>query len=193
MARESGHRPPRQAESSGADGSASGLLIAVGRIGKPHGVHGELKLYPFFPEAVSGLSGNCVSIADEHGSSPPLSLVLESARGSGGPMLVKFAGVNSPEAARHLVNMMIKTPRSTMPDLPGGGHYYEEVIGLPVFRPDGEKLGILADFFEAGERDVWVVKNDSGQELLLPCIPDVVKQVDMENGRIVAEPMEEME
>ena len=174
-------------------GGSRPSLIAVGRLGKTHGVNGEIRLYPFFPRAIASLSGSEVySVPEKHNSSPsPLHLV--STRGSGDWVLLKFEGIDSPEEAQNLSNTMLKAKRSSLPPLPKGQYYFEEIIGLPVFDTAGNKLGVLTDFFEAGERDVWEIKDENGAETLVPCIKEVVKEVDIAKGVIIIEPMESVE
>ena len=49
----------------------------------------------------------------------------------------------------------------------------------------GEKLGILDDIFNSGSSDIYVVKNELGKQYLLPYIDEVIKDIDLENGKII--------
>jgi len=49
------------------------------------------------------------------------------------------------------------------------------------------------DIFPAGDRDVWTIRTPDGGEIMIPNIPETVKEVDLERGAIVVKPMEEME
>lgn len=104
---------------------------------------------------------------------------------------MKLEGIDSPEEARLICPATALAPLKLMPPLPEGKYYYEQIVGLPVVNLEGEPLGRLAGFFSAGEKDVWQIKTADGGELLLPCIPETLKKVDLSKGEIVMEPMEE--
>ncbi len=169
------------------------IKIAVGKLHRPHGIHGELKFQPYFDsEAIEPLVGTSIVLLDEN-NQRQFELSLTSIRPAGKRMAVKFEGVDTPESAKDYTNMIAHTNRSSLPELPEGQYYYEEIIGLPVFDTRGARLGALEDFFSAGEKDVWSIRADNGEEILTPCIPEVIKDVDLNGGRIVVELMEEAE
>jgi len=166
------------------------MLIAIGRLGKPHGIRGEMKLRPFFGlDLAESLAGGKL-FAEPLPGGEPLGLVLVSARGAGQNQVVAFAGIGSPDEAGVLANRTLLLPREAMPDLPDGQFYHEEIVGLPVFDPDGKPLGRLTGFFSAGAADVWVITGDSGEEIMTPCLPETLLGVDLKKGRIVMKPME---
>ncbi|VAX22226.1 16S rRNA processing protein RimM [hydrothermal vent metagenome] len=165
--------------------------IAVGRFLKPHGVHGEIKFLAFFEDAVLDLLGEPLTIQPEHGE--PFTMAIDSLRG-GNSSIAKLNGIETPEDVKKITPALVLAPKHLMPKLPDGEYYYEDIIGLPVFDYDsGEKIGVLQDFFSAGEKDVWEIKKEDGGELLVPYIAEIVKEVDIEGKRIVISPMEEVE
>jgi len=167
------------------------LQIAIGRITGSHGVRGEAKCVPFFGEgALRDFVGTEVAIEAEDGSDR-VARTLENVRPGGKVSIVKFSGVETPEDVRSYARHTIMVPREKMPDLPEGRYYYEEIVGAPVFDPGGKKLGVLADFFSAGEKDVWVVARPDGGELLIPCVPETLISVDLCERKIVIKPMDE--
>ena len=52
------------------------------------------------------------------------------------------------------------------------------------------KIGVIADVFNTGANDIYDVKRDGKKNLLLPVIDDVVKEIDIENGRVTVHVME---
>mgnify|MGYP000930137367 FL=1 len=58
------------------------------------------------------------------------------------------------------------------------------MIGLEVVDDNGNALGKLAEILETGANDVYIVRDESGKEILLPNIPPVILNVDME-ARVV--------
>lgn len=71
------------------------------------------------------------------------------------------------------------------PALPEGVYLYSQIIGLEAKDPDGTVLGKVVDIIRTGSNDVYVVDDDKGQELLVPAIKDVVRQIDLEKRLIV--------
>ena len=63
-------------------------------------------------------------------------------------------------------------------------YYIADLIGLEVYTEDGEYLGKVDDIFNTGSNDIYVVKDDLGKQKLLPGIDEVIKKVDLDNGRI---------
>lgn len=166
-----------------------GLKIAVGKVLRPHGVKGEVKFVPFFDDIPEILEGTAVELAAE-GVVEPIIATPVNFRGSGRALIVKFSGFDDPETVRFLINRVALVERRLMPDLPEGNYYYEEIIGLPVFGEDGVKIGTLKDFFPAGEKDVWEIDTGGGGEILLPCLPETLVNVDLQRGTITVRLME---
>jgi 16S rRNA processing protein RimM len=74
--------------------------------------------------------------------------------------------------------------------LPKGEFYWHQVIGLAVIDATTQTpLGVVADILETGANDVYIVKTPGGQEVLIPAIKDVVKDIDPTLGRVLVEPL----
>ncbi|MQS33883.1 16S rRNA processing protein RimM, partial [Escherichia coli] len=67
-------------------------------------------------------------------------------------------------------------------------YYYSDIIGCTVFDDQETPIGRVINIFETGANDVWVIKGS--KEYLIPYIADVVKEVDVENKKIIITPME---
>lgn len=165
------------------------MKIAVGRFLRPHGLKGEIKFVPFFDGVPEIIKNTPVELTAAGGSAPVIATPVNF-RGSEHALIVKFSGYDNPEDVRSLTNRVALVERRRMPDLPEGHYYYEEIIGLPVFGEDGEKIGSLRDFFPAGDKDVWEIETVSGGEILIPCLPETVLNVDLQGGTIAVRLME---
>jgi 16S rRNA processing protein RimM len=165
------------------------MKIAIGRVLRPHGLKGEIKFAPFFDDIPELVKNTPLELAAPGGSSLIIATPVNF-RGSEQSLIVKFSGYDNPEIARSLTNRVALIERRRMPDLPEGHYYYEEIIGLPVFGEDGEKIGSLRDFYPAGDKDVWEIETVSGGEILIPCLPETVLNVDLQGGVITIRPME---
>jgi 16S rRNA processing protein RimM len=104
-------------------------------------------------------------------------------RYAGGAPYLQFAGYDSPEKAKALNGWFLKLPEEETVPLPEGAYYWFELIGMEVVTEDGAVLGVLADIYETGSNDVYVVKR-GGEELDLPATRDVIRLVDRKAKRM---------
>jgi 16S rRNA processing protein RimM len=151
-------------------------LVTIGRLGRPHGVRGELQL-----------DGSALSPADlaalrtftwqaKDGASR--SLILESARPNNQRIIVHFAGVTNRDQAAMLVNGALLAEQSALPDPGPGVAYTFQLIGLEVRDTGGRVLGALEDIVKTGAHPIYVVKGE--REWLIPAAPEVLLGVDLE-------------
>lgn len=164
------------------------MLITIGRIIKPFGVKGEMKVESMtdFPERFKKL-GRVYLVSP---SGTELVCDVRSVRydGAGVPYLL-FQGYASPEKAKELNGWFIKVPQEEAVSLPEGRYYHFELIGMDVFAESGEKLGTIVDIFETGSNDVYVMKRGK-KEIYIPATKDVVKQIDRTQKRMVIHVMD---
>lgn len=100
-------------------------------------------------------------------------------------VIIKFKNVNTVEEAESLRNSYIVVDREIFGELPEGVYYIADLIGLDVFTESNEYLGKVDDIFSTGSNDVYVVKDELGKQKLLPGIDEVIKQIDLESGKII--------
>jgi len=151
------------------------MLITIGKVLKPWGVKGEMKVAPQtdFPERFKKLDRVVlVSPAGKETSG-----TVTAVRFMNNELLVTFSGYDSPEKAKALNGWFIKISQEEAIPLPEGSYYWFELIGMEVFSETGEKLGTITDIFETGSNDVYVIKRDR-KEFYIPATREVIKQVD---------------
>ncbi|HSN94200.1 MAG TPA: ribosome maturation factor RimM [Anaerolineaceae bacterium] len=167
---------PSTEKKAGPEKSSGPAFLLIGNLGKTHGVHGEmdLQIYTDFPERLK--HGKKVYLGQD--KKP---IVLDTVRPANKVLLVSFEGYNSPEEARLLTNLEVFVKTAEIPPLPDGSYYHHELIGLRVFEGD-IFLGEITEILETGANDVLVVKQTDAPELLLPDIPDVVLDVNLDEG-----------
>ena len=110
---------------------------------------------------------------------------IEEVKYHKGMVLMKLKGVNTPEEAELLRNYYLKVKREDEPELEEGTYYIVDLIGLDVYSDDGKLLGKLDDIFNTGSNDIYVVKDELGKQILLPAISDVVKDINLEEKKII--------
>lgn len=155
--------------------------LAIGQVVRAHGVRGEISVAVLtdFPERFA--ETGWVYLGNEFEAT---AYRLEKHRWHKKNVLLTLAGITDRTQAEQLRGQFVQIPIEDATPLPEGSYYLFELIGLQVVTTTGEHLGIVATIIETGANDVFLVKNDDNQELLLPVIPDVLKSVDLEQGQI---------
>ena len=72
-----------------------------------------------------------------------------------------------------------------MPPPPDGSYYHFQVIDMDVVSEDGEPMGKVAEILTTGSNDVYVVRDPSSKDVLVPAIADVVLSVDPDQNRMI--------
>jgi 16S rRNA processing protein RimM len=166
------------ADTKNAAGSPDGepVYLVVGFLRRAHGVRGEIimDLHTDFPERLR--KGRKLFVGEDHKP-----VTLAGARPYARGMLVKFKGIETPEAAGELRNQWVYVRAADVPSLPEGKLYQHELFGFRVVDENGEALGELVEIIETGANDVYVVRDANGGEILLPAIPSVVLELDPEH------------
>jgi 16S rRNA processing protein RimM len=111
---------------------------------------------------------------------------IESARWQKGMVYLRLSGIEDREAAAELRGRLLAIAESELEPLPEGQYYRFQLIGLTVISTGGEELGRVTEVLSTGANDVYVVSGDRG-ELLLPATDEVVREIDLQSGRMLIE------
>lgn len=156
-------------------GSPNGepFYLSVGFLRRPHGLKGEIimDLHTDFPERMK--KGREIFVGENY---KPMTLTNVRPHQSG--LLVKFKDIETPEDAGLYRNRWVYVQAKDVP-LPDGQHYKHELLGLKVVDENDSPLGELSEILETGANDVYIVRDDSGREILLPNIPSVILELDV--------------
>jgi 16S rRNA processing protein RimM len=167
------------------------VRVIVGRIGRPHGVRGEVVIgvrtdEPDLRFAVGATLGFGPTPDDD----PPGGATLRVAakRWHSGQLLIAFAGVTDRTAAAGLTGRWLSVDSSQLPASPGPDEFRDhELIGLSVRTSAGEAVGVVTDVLHYGQ-DLLVVRPADGQERLVPFVKAIVPEVDVAVGTIIIDP-----
>jgi 16S rRNA processing protein RimM len=153
--------------------------LAVARVRRAFGVKGEtlLEVLTDFPRQL--FEAQTFYIGDEH-----LPYHVASLRRHGQDMLLQLKELSDRDAAELLRGNVLFTRTDDLPPLPKGVYYLHQIEGLEVFTEEGEDLGRVEEILKTGANDVYVVQGAKG-EVLLPAIPQVIREVKLEDGRII--------
>jgi 16S rRNA processing protein RimM len=158
-------------------------LVVIGRLGRPHGVGGEIRAHPTGPTLASLAAGDRVEVIPPDGASPREVEIVEI-RPTSGSLLMRFAGAETREAASALTGSTIGVPFERRAGLTEPDEFYvTELIGCTVVI-DSEGLGEVVDVYEGTANDALVVRPSDGDDVLVPFTRDAVENLDLTARRI---------
>ncbi|RMF51113.1 MAG: ribosome maturation factor RimM [Anaerolineae bacterium] len=156
------------------------VFVALGRLGRPHGLRGEMRMSVWSDEPETRLkAGNRVYLGEAHRP-----LVIRSTRWHQGLLLIAFEGHPARTSVETFRNQLVYLPVDALPPLDEGEAYYYQIIGMQVITDDGQPLGVVEEILETGANDVFVVRSPEGREILLPDITEVILAVDVETRQV---------
>ncbi|MHA6251318.1 ribosome maturation factor RimM [Oceanobacillus sp. CAU 1775] len=162
-------------------------MFNIGKIVNTHGIRGEVKVKRITDFEERFNVGETVYIESDGKHLP---LVISAHRVHKGFDLLYFEGYNNINDVEKYKGSYLKIREDQLTDLDENEFYYYEIIGCEVFTSSGEKLGKVKEILAPGANDVWVVERKGMKDALIPYIDQVVKDININDKRIVIEPME---
>ena len=154
--------------------------LTIGKVLKPRGLKGELKIELYASDSARFSHLKRLKIDGiEYG--------IDRSSTEGAIGYVSLEGIDTVEKAEALRGKLITANRNDLPKLPDGKYYIVDMIGLDVV-VSGEVVGEVCDVLQYGSADVYVVKNGANS-FSFPAISGLVKQVDLDLGKIVLDDM----
>ena len=165
--------------------------VRVARIGKPHGIRGEVtaELFTDSPDT-RFVKGNIFTVRSGTSSSELFSeLTIEQARWNKNIMLLKFAEFSDRNTAESLRNSELYAAPEVS-DVDDDSWYVDDLIGLSVHEDDFENpaLGEVSGLITGDAQDLLEIRLNDGREVLLPFVDEIVPEIDEERGAIVITP-----
>ena len=165
---------------TGSPSNGEPVYLAIGLLRRPHGVRGEimLEIQTDYPEQFN--PGATFFVGKEH---IPLTIASERKHNKG--LLLSFEGINDRDEIGHFRNHHVYANIADLPPLPEGKFYDHQLLGLEVIdKETKEILGELKEIIKTGANDVYLVKSESGREILLPAIPEVILDVELADRKM---------
>ena len=154
-------------------------LLQVGVITQPHGVRGEVKVFPTTDDPVRFKKLKKV-ILDT--GKEKLDLEVEHVKFFKQFVIVKFKEFDNINDIERYKRCPLLVTRENAVSLEEDEYFVADMIGMKVITEDGTEFGTLSDVMETGANDVYVISKEGADDILLPAIKDCVKQVDIEGG-----------
>lgn len=152
-------------------------FLETGRIVSTQGLRGEVRVQPWCdtPDFLLQFDGFYFHEGKDYRT-------VTSARAYKGIVILQFEGINRVEDAMELLRQVLYIDRD-MVTLPEGSYFEQDLLGLSVVdAQDGHVYGRLTSVMQTGANDVYAITSEAGKEVLIPAIPDVVREVDIEGG-----------
>lgn len=158
------------------------MLVVVGRIGKPHGIRGELTVEVRTDDPDLRFAPGSVLATDPARVGP---LTVAAARWHSGRLLLRVDGVADRTAAEGLrgVVVSVDVPDDDVPEDPEE-FYDHQLRGLTAVAVDGSEIGVVDDVVHLPAQDLLSVKRPGGREVLVPFVAEFVPDIDVSAGRI---------
>ncbi|MBI5183452.1 MAG: 16S rRNA processing protein RimM [Nitrospinae bacterium] len=166
-----------------------GCLIPIGKILRPQGKKGEVRIIPYLNNLDQYKRVKEVFIIGEDCREVRYRVI--GIRYQGRYIIIHLNGFNSIDKAETITGREIDVPKEWLDPLPEGHYYYSDIEGLDVYDEGGQYYGKITDIFSTGEgsNDVYIVK-DKEREIFIPAIHDVIKDIDIEKKKIIIHLME---
>ena len=140
--------------------------LVIGKVVKPHGIKGEVKLKPYAADA-GNIPHYDEMLLRKPDSGEGLLCSVSRCRLTGKMAILKFDGVDTCNDAESLVGHEVLVGRDALPSLAEDEFYWHELEGLKVVTEDGRELGTVSSLLATGPYDVLVVTG-RGHEYLIP-------------------------
>jgi 16S rRNA processing protein RimM len=160
-------------------------LVVVGRVSRPHGVQGEIRVRPYTESVDTFQKYDRLYFKLQGRAARPVEVT--GIRPDKADVLLRIRGLETRDEARKLSGAEVLVKREWLPDLEEGEYYWTDLIGLPVFDTRGQCLGTIRNMYSGGGADLMVLDVD-GREVWMPFNEEVVTEVDLTVGRLILDP-----
>ncbi|MFF5422802.1 MULTISPECIES: ribosome maturation factor RimM [unclassified Streptomyces] len=162
------------------------MQLVVARIGRAHGIKGEVTVEVRTDEPELRLGPGAVLLTDPASTGP---LTIESGRVHSGRLLLRFEGVHDRTAAEALRNTLLiaEVDPTELPE-EEDEYYDHQLIDLDVVLADGTEVGVITEISHLPSQDLFIVERPDGTELMIPFVSEIVSEIDLEDQRAVITP-----
>lgn len=163
------------------------MELVVGRIGRAHGVRGDVLVEVRTDEPDERFAAGSVLATDPADAGP---LTVADARWHSGKLVVRFADVDDRNAAEQLRGLRLVVDSDDLPPSEDPDEFHDyQLVGLAAVGVDGSDLGSVVDVVHSAAGEILVLAYQ-GAERLVPFVREMVPTVDVPGGRLVIDPPE---
>lgn len=156
-------------------------FVKIGDILKPHGINGELKIFPCNDDLSRFNGYNELFLCKDDVKEPH---AVKNVRYHQKFALIKFTDISDYNAAQKYSGWFVEIPLERLPDLPKGSYYYFQIQGCCVVCQDRTKIGTIVSVYNYPANDVYTVQTNNGKMIDIPAIQNAILKIDIENKTI---------
>ena len=158
-------------------------FLEIGKIVSTHGIRGEVRF-----ECWCNSPSDLIKIKNMYIGKDKKQISV-NCRPHKNIAIIKIDGIDTVEAAAELRNTVLFIKRGDI-KLKEGEHFIQDIIGLDIVDTDSQKIyGKVTNVISTGANDVYEMKDEKAKLFYIPVIKDVVKKIDIEDGKIYIHPM----
>lgn len=170
---------------AGLQSNGKPAFLVLGKLRRAHGVRGEIPLEVYTQMLELLLPESVVYVGEDRQP-----YTIEAIRWKQELLLLKFEEINDRTVVSELTNELVYVNTEALPALSEDEFYYHEIIGMRVFEEGGLFLGVLTEIIETGANDVYLIKNDAGEEILIPATEEMILEIDPDQEKMIVSRME---
>lgn len=154
----------------------------IGQIVNTFGVKGFVKVMPFTDDITRFDNLEKVYICKKNNMKE---YQIEEVKYHKNMVLIKFKGIDDMDSAEKQKGSYLKINRKDAIPLEEGTYFIADLIGISVYTDNNEFLGKVDDIYNNGSTDIYVIKNELGKQILLPGTDEVLKEINLEQEKII--------
>ncbi|MDK2803349.1 MAG: rRNA processing protein RimM [Peptostreptococcaceae bacterium] len=161
--------------------------LRIGKIVNTHGLKGEVKVYPYtdYPERFKEIQYLYMENSDEK-------ISVENVKISKNMVILKLSSILTIDDAEKNRNNYLFIDRENARKLDEDEHLIADLIGCKVYDISEKYIGLLEDVLQYSANDVYSIKSENGKTYLVPAIKKFVPVIDIDNKKIIIDPIEGM-
>jgi len=163
-------------------------LITVGIILKPHGIGGAVKVLPTTDDPKRYSLLKQVFLRSPGGERLKANVIRANNRHH--EIILWLDVCPTRNEAERFRKWEIQISREECLPLPKGRYYIFDLVGLQAETVGGQIIGIVKDILAITNNDLFVIETPAHKEVLIPFVEEFVKDVDIEGGRVLIQPIE---
>jgi len=157
-------------------------MMTIGQIVNTHGIKGEIKVFPLTDDSKRFKKLKSVYLDG-------IDTKIESVKIGTKVVILKLEGIDTPEQAVNYKLKYLEIKRQDAVKLDKGSYFVVDIVGCTVFDTNGLKVGEVAKVLNLPANDVYQVAGE--KEVLIPALKSVVKEINIEDKKIVIIPVGE--
>ncbi|MFC5201508.1 ribosome maturation factor RimM [Streptomyces kaempferi] len=162
------------------------MQLVVARVGRAHGIKGEVTVEVRTDEPEIRLAPGAVLATDPASTGP---LTIETGRVHSGRLLLRFEGVRDRNAAEALRNTLLIADVDPDEEPEAPDEYYDhQLMDLDVVTKEGDEVGRITEISHLPSQDLFVVERPDGTEVMIPFVEEIVIEIDLDEQRAVIDP-----